>query len=115
NVQININITASDVQASAVQKSIQAKLASTDVEPRQIGLELTERTAVDFSKASEGIRQLREQGHKVYIDDFGTGYSSLSYLGELHIDAINIDKVFTRTACAHVDMVSMLPEIISMA
>ena len=115
NIQININITASDVQASAFQKSIQAKLASADVEPRQIGLELTERTAVDFSKASEGIRQLREQGHKVYIDDFGTGYSSLSYLGELHIDAIKIDKAFTRTVCADGDMVSIVPEIISMA
>ena len=115
NIQININITASDVQASAFQKSIRAKLAGAGVNPRQIGLELTERTAVDFSKASEGIRQLREHGHKVYIDDFGTGYSSLSYLGELQIDAIKIDKAFTRTVCADGDMVSIVPEIISMA
>ncbi len=115
NIQININITASDVQAAAFQKNIQAKLAGAGVDPCQIGLELTERTAVDFSKASEGIRQLREQGHKIYIDDFGTGYSSLSYLGELHIDAIKIDKAFTRTVCADGDMVSIVPEIISMA
>lgn len=115
NIQININITASDVQAAAFQKNIQAKLAGAGVDPRQIGLELTERTAVDFSKASEGIRQLREQGHKIYIDDFGTGYSSLSYLGELHIDAIKIDKAFTRTVCADGNMVSIVPEIISMA
>nr|WP_235963997.1 EAL domain-containing protein [Brucella pseudintermedia] len=50
-----------------------------------------------------------------YIDDFGTGYSSLSYLGELQIDAIKIDKAFTRTVCADGDMVSIVPEIISMA
>jgi sensor c-di-GMP phosphodiesterase-like protein len=114
-IQININITASDVQASAFQKSIETKLVAASIDPRQIGLELTERTAVDFSKASEGIRQLREQGHKLYIDDFGTGYSSLSYLGELQIDAIKIDKAFTRTVCTDGDTVSIVPQIISMA
>ncbi|WP_374788565.1 EAL domain-containing protein [Brucella oryzae] len=115
NLQININITASDVQASAFQQNIQTKLADAGIDPRQIGLELTERTAVDFSKASKGIRQLRDQGHKVYIDDFGTGYSSLSYLGELQIDAIKIDKAFTRTVCTDGDTVSIVPQIISMA
>lgn len=114
-IQININITAGDVQSSAFQNSVQAKLAGEDIDPRQIGLELTERTAVDFSEASEGIKQLRDQGHKVYIDDFGTGYSSLSYLGELQIDAIKIDKAFTRTVCAGEDTVSIVPQIISMA
>ncbi len=115
NLQININITASDVQASAFQQNIQTKLADAGIDPRQIGLELTERTAVDFSKASKGIRQLRDQGHKVYIDDFGTGYSSLSYLGKLQIDAIKIDKAFTRTVCTDGDTVSIVPQIISMA
>ncbi|MHC5230992.1 EAL domain-containing protein [Brucella sp. LJL56] len=115
NIQININITASDVQAPAFQNNIQAKLADAGIDPRQIGLELTERTAVDFSKASEGIRQLREQGHRVYIDDFGTGYSSLAYLGELQIDAIKIDKAFTRTVCTDGETVSIVPQIVSMA
>ncbi|QPA29024.1 EAL domain-containing protein [Brucella anthropi] len=115
NIQISINITASDVQASFFQNSIQTKLLDAGIDPSQIGLELTERTAVDFSKASEGIRQLREQGHRVYIDDFGTGYSSLAYLGELQIDAIKIDKAFTRTVCTDGDTVSIVPQIISMA
>ncbi|MBQ0709600.1 EAL domain-containing protein [Ochrobactrum sp. AP1BH01-1] len=115
NIQINVNVTASDVQAPAFQQDIRRKLTSARISPGQIGFELTERTAVDFAKASEGIRQLREQGHKVYIDDFGTGYSSLSYLGELQIDAIKIDKAFTRTVCADGDTVSIVPQIISMA
>lgn len=114
-IHININITANDVQASAFLKNIQAKLIAAGINPRQIGLELTERTAVDVSKASEGIRQLREQGHRIYIDDFGTGYSSLAYLGELQIDAIKIDKAFTRTVCTDGETVSIVPQIISMA
>ena len=114
-IQININITANDVQAPAFMKNMQAKLTAAGIDPRQIGLELTERTAVDVSKASEGIRLLREQGHRIYIDDFGTGYSSLAYLGELQIDAIKIDKAFTRTVCTNGETVSIVPQIISMA
>lgn len=115
NIQININITASDVQSPAFPEKIGAELARAGIDPRQIGLELTERTAVDFSAASDGIRRLREQGHRIYIDDFGTGYSSLAYLDELHIDAIKIDKAFTRTVCAEGSTVSIVPQIISMA
>ena len=114
-IQININITANDVQAPAFMKNMQAKLIAAGIDPRQIGLELTERTTVDVSKASEGIRLLREQGHRIYIDDFGTGYSSLAYLGELQIDAIKIDKAFTRTVCTDGETVSIVPQIISMA
>lgn len=94
---------------------MERRLAAADIEPQQVGLELTERTAVDFSKATDGIRRLREQGHRIYIDDFGTGYSSLAYLGELHVDAIKIDKAFTRTVGNDYATVSIIPQIISMA
>lgn len=114
-LRININITASDLQSPAFMSRMERRLAAADIEPQQVGLELTERTAVDFSKATDGIRRLREQGHRIYIDDFGTGYSSLAYLGELHVDAIKIDKAFTRTVGNDYATVSIIPQIISMA
>ncbi|MCX2695928.1 EAL domain-containing protein [Ochrobactrum chromiisoli] len=114
-LHININITASDLQSVEFMKAIDERLTTADIRPEQIGLELTERTPVDFAKASEGIKLLRERGHKVYIDDFGTGYSSLAYLDELKVDAIKIDKAFTRTVGNEVDTVSIVPQIISMA
>jgi len=112
---ININITASDLQSVEFMRTIGERLSAANIRPEQIGLELTERTPVDFAKASEGIKQLRERGHKVYIDDFGTGYSSLAYLDELKVDAIKIDKAFTRTVGNDADTVSIVPQIISMA
>jgi len=114
-LHININITASDLQSAEFMKTIGARLTMANIRPEQIGLELTERTAVDFAKASEGIQCLRERGHKIYIDDFGTGYSSLAYLDELKVDAIKIDKAFTRTVGNEVETVSIVPQIISMA
>lgn len=114
-LRININMTASDVQNPAFMTALKQRLGVFDIRPQQIGLELTERTAVDFAKATEGIKQLRECGHRIYIDDFGTGYSSLAYLGELQVDAIKIDKAFTRTVGDERGTVSIVPQIISMA
>lgn len=75
-LRININMTAGDVQNPTFRTALEQRLLAADIDPHQIGLELTERTAVDFSKASEGIKDLRERGHRIYIDDFGTGYST---------------------------------------
>lgn len=114
-MRVNINMTASNLQDPDFLNALATRLVAADIKPQQIGLELTERTAVDFGKAAAGIQQLREQGFRIYIDDFGTGYSNLAYLGELHVDAIKIDKAFTRTIGNDNEAVSIVPQIISMA
>jgi sensor c-di-GMP phosphodiesterase-like protein len=51
----------------------------------------------------------------VHIDDFGTGYSSLAYLHDLSVDAIKIDRAFTKAIGTESVTVSLLPQILSMA
>jgi sensor c-di-GMP phosphodiesterase-like protein len=58
---------------------------------------------------------LREKGHYVHIDDFGTGYSSLAYLHDLSVDAIKIDKAFTKAIGTDAVTVTILPQILTMA
>ena len=65
--------------------------------------------------AKETILRLREKGHYVHIDDFGTGYSSLAYLHDLSVDAIKIDKAFTRAIGTDAVTVTILPQILTMA
>ena len=50
----------------------------------------------NFDLMVEKLKELKRNGFKVHLDDFGTGYSSMLYLKELPIDAIKIDKEFTR-------------------
>lgn len=114
-LRININISARDLHDLEFMKKMEARLADASIDPRQIGLELTERTAVDFVKASAAIARLRSHGHRIFIDDFGTGYSSLAYLDELKVDAIKIDKAFTRTIGLNEETVSIVPQIVAMA
>ncbi|PYE90618.1 EAL domain-containing protein [Phyllobacterium leguminum] len=113
--RITINVTASDLNDPKFLAAIEEGLHYAQIEPEQIGIELTERSAADSHAAIEGIARLRARGHSVYIDDFGTGYSSLSYLGELKVDALKMDRAFTRTVGTDAVTVSIVPQIIDMA
>jgi EAL domain-containing protein (putative c-di-GMP-specific phosphodiesterase class I) len=48
----------------------------------------------DMAEAIRTLGTLKQLGVRIAIDDFGTGYSSLAYLGELPVDAVQIDKSF---------------------
>jgi sensor c-di-GMP phosphodiesterase-like protein len=80
-----------------------------------LGIEITESSTALHEVAKETIRRLRAIGHAVHIDDFGTGYSSLAYLHDLSVDAIKIDRAFTRAIGTEAVTVSILPQILAMA
>jgi EAL domain-containing protein (putative c-di-GMP-specific phosphodiesterase class I) len=50
----------------------------------------------NFDVVNEKLRILQKQGFNIHLDDFCTGYSSMLYLKELPINAIKIDKEFTK-------------------
>jgi len=85
------------------------------VNPSNVGLELTERSTADHKTAVHALAQFKNTGHVMYIDDFGTGYSSLAYLHELHVDAIKMDRAFTRTVGTGAVTASVVPQILEMA
>ena len=51
----------------------------------------------------------------MHIDDFGTGFSSLSYLHDMAVDAIKIDRSFTKSVGTDAANAAILPKILSMA
>lgn len=112
-LRVNINIAACDLQYDKFYQTL-SSLQKEGIRPDQIGIELTERSAVDCH-TFQGIERLRNLGHKVYLDDFGTGYSSLALLGDIQVDALKIDKAFTQTIGTDALTVSIVPQIISIA
>nr|WP_043715805.1 EAL domain-containing protein [Brucella intermedia] len=113
-LSVNINITANDLENADLMQKLNTELTAADILPQQIGLELTERTGIESPRAIKTVEYLRNKGHKIYIDDFGTGYSNLGYLDQLRVDAIKIDKIFTRTIGKR-ETISIIPQIISIA
>lgn len=114
-LRVNINIAAPDIADPEFFVNLERRVSAAKLRPRQIGIELTERSTAERSLAIDAVARLRARGHVVSIDDFGTGYSSLSYLTELNVNIIKIDQAFTRTVCTEAITATIVPQIIAMA
>jgi sensor c-di-GMP phosphodiesterase-like protein len=113
--RLSVNAAAADLNDPAFLPMLQRTIEAGRVSARSLGIEITESSTALHEVAKETIRRLRATGHAVHIDDFGTGYSSLSYLHDLSIDAIKIDRAFTRAIGTEAITVSILPQILAMA
>ena len=112
---VNINLTGADLSDPALLPMLERSLAAARVEARSLTIEVTESSTARKGTAPQTIHELRRRGHRVHIDDFGTGYSSLSYLHSLSIDAIKIDRSFTRAIGTEAVTLGILPQILAMA
>jgi sensor c-di-GMP phosphodiesterase-like protein len=112
---ITVNIVAADLSDPDFYAVLQQTFDTSDIERKQIGLELTERSTARLDVAAPAIARLRQLGHPVYLDDFGTGYSSLAHLQDLNVDVIKLDKAFTDTVGTGSVKVSIVPQILEMA
>jgi sensor c-di-GMP phosphodiesterase-like protein len=112
---LSINIAASDMKGDQLFALLAENVHQQGIHPSQIILELTERTTADLGLVSDAIQKLRKAGYQVHIDDFGTGFSSLSYLDRLAVNAIKIDRAFTRTIGTDAVTAPVLPQVLALA
>jgi sensor c-di-GMP phosphodiesterase-like protein len=112
---LSINIAAADLEGERLLPLLERHVRQAGIQPGQIALELTERSTGGIACLQSAILRLHIHGYQIHIDDFGTGFSSLSYLHELAVDAIKIDRGFTRTSGTDAVTACILPQILSMA
>jgi len=97
-IQLSINISASNLMEPDFVEQIGAMLERHGASPASLELELTESAIMSHpSKAQAKLEAISRTGIKLAIDDFGTGYSSLAYLQVLPADVVKIDQTFVRT------------------
>jgi EAL domain-containing protein (putative c-di-GMP-specific phosphodiesterase class I) len=93
-----INVSMREVLDPELPTQIEQLLATCEVEPRWLRLELTETTLMaEPALALETLTRLRQLGIQMSVDDYGTGYSSLRYLQQLPVDELKIDRSFVRS------------------
>ena len=96
-LSIHVNLSARELLGTRLPSRVQAVLADTGLEPRDLVIELTERAFFDQpERAANLYERLRRLGVRLYLDDFGTGYFSLAPLERLEPDALKIDGSFVR-------------------
>jgi diguanylate cyclase (GGDEF)-like protein len=94
---LSLNISKRQLFATNFMEMLQADLASYDLTPDALVLEVTESVALmDVEFAEERLRQFAAAGFTLSLDDFGTGYASLSQLHELPIGELKVDISFVR-------------------
>jgi diguanylate cyclase (GGDEF)-like protein len=91
-VRISVNLSARQLQPDLVA-TIAKILHDTQMNPRDLELEITESVAVQNLELTVAIlREFQAMGITVALDDFGTGYSCLSAVEQLPLNIIKIDR-----------------------
>lgn len=92
---MSVNFSSTDFAHPDFTDNVYRILSETDVQAKQIHLEITERLLIQQpDNAKDVLEMCRKAGMEIAIDDFGTGYSSLSYLYYFPIDILKIDRSF---------------------
>jgi EAL domain-containing protein (putative c-di-GMP-specific phosphodiesterase class I) len=80
-----------------IVETVKKALDDTELEPRNLTLEVTESLAIkDMSRMQTILSRIRALGARIALDDFGTGYSSLNHIREIPLDVIKVDQSFVR-------------------
>ena len=93
--ELEVNLSGHSIGNPDIEQSIMTSLATHQVDPAALILEITETALVaDADGALTTLTALRELGVGLSIDDFGTGYSSFTYLKRFPADELKIDRSF---------------------
>jgi diguanylate cyclase (GGDEF)-like protein/PAS domain S-box-containing protein len=94
-VVVSVNVSAMQFQQVNFVERVAQCLASAELAPALLELELTESILIqDADEALARLHALAALGISLAIDDFGTGYSSLAYLKKFPISKLKIDRAF---------------------
>ena len=94
-ISASVNLSARQLPQADLLTIVDQALASNDIEPSRLTLEITESVLMEEGIAPEAtMALLRRLGVRLALDDFGTGYSSLSYLQRFRLDALKLDRAF---------------------
>lgn len=114
--RFSVNVASPQFRTQRFPATVSSALQDADLDPRFLGLELTESAMMeDAPRAIRALQELKEIGVRLSIDDFGTGYSSLSYLKRFPLNELKIDKSFVMGVDTDADNAAIVIAIIAMA
>lgn len=101
---VSVNVCARDLLDPELPRLIAGELDWHRVEPRLLGIEITENGVMeDPARSLDTLHLLDKLGIKLAIDDYGTGHSSLLYVRKLPVRELKIDQCFVRSMASDGD------------
>lgn len=93
---------------------VEAVLAA-GLSPRQIVLEITERSIIRLNTVIPVAQRLREYGFRLALDDTGAGNAGLGVLSQLQVDFIKVDRSVVIQAATDQSARAVLAGIVAVA
>jgi diguanylate cyclase (GGDEF)-like protein/PAS domain S-box-containing protein len=98
-LRLDVNVSSRSLEDPGFGDWVVATLRGRSVPATQLGLEITETTAIaNLCAARRLASTLTSAGCRFSLDDFGAGYGSFVYLKHLPFSEIKIDGEFVRQA-----------------
>ncbi len=92
---VSVNLSRRQFYAPGLLEEVSSVLDRTQLDPRTLALEISERVVMqDPDRSLVILQDLKDLGVKIVVDDFGASSSSLRYLRRLPIDVLKIDRSF---------------------
>lgn len=114
--KLSVNLSPRQFHGSDILSVITHAVNAYNVQPAQLGFELTESLLMkDTEHAARILGQMKSNGFQLALDDFGTGYSSLSYLQKFPFDILKIDKSFVMDSERNPQNAAICRAVIAMA
>ncbi len=115
-LHVAVNLSGNQLKMSGFSDLVTAILQETGLESRFLTLEITESVLMEHARETiVTLQNLKAIGLHLEIDDFGTGYSSLAYLKRFPVDALKVDRTFTRDMISNADDAAIVTGIIALA
>jgi EAL domain-containing protein (putative c-di-GMP-specific phosphodiesterase class I) len=92
---VSVNLSAVQLSNEMLVEEVKAIMASQNMNPAELKLELTETVMVDRPEIALGMmHRLIELGCSLALDDYGAGHSGLRHLQRYPLDTLKIDGDF---------------------
>ncbi|HEX6177689.1 MAG TPA: EAL domain-containing protein, partial [Thermoanaerobaculia bacterium] len=115
-LRVGVNLFARQFQQRDLVATIAQTLASEQLPPSALQIEITEAAAMSNAEQSlVAMQHLKDAGIAIAIDDFGTGYSSFRYLRRLPVDTVKVDQELVRGIVSNASDRAAVSALISMA
>jgi diguanylate cyclase (GGDEF)-like protein len=90
---VNVNVSLRQFREPGFARQVAASVERAGIEPRVLGLEITESTAMaDAICVDPVLAELTDVGVRIAVDDFGTGYSSFKRLQRMPVHCVKVDR-----------------------